>query len=228
MHRLAEVHEIYSASIALQIKKLCVQKGMEYHIPVLKLQQSKTLSTLVFEIIRQFNFSSAQVNEVVQLLQSETGKYMSSSTHRILKNRNWIIISSLPTLEQSHILVERESLSIRYPHGQLQFNFENIEATPVFSTNLLEATINANILEYPLIVRQWKTGDYFYPLGMKKKKKLSRFMIDQKLSLIQKEKIWVLESNKRIVWVIGQRIDDRFKVTAQTQQILTIQLRVSE
>ena len=134
-----------------------------------------------------------------------------------------MIIAPVQTDQAQHIIIEATDKKIAFENGTLSFEKLPAIHSAIDSSNMV-ALIDANKLEYPLILRKYKQGDYFYPLGMKKKKKLSKFFIDQKLSRTQKEKVWVLESNKKIAWITGLRIDDRFKITATTQNAVRIQL----
>jgi tRNA(Ile)-lysidine synthase len=107
------------------------------------------------------------------------------------------------------------------------FHFEKIKPEEM-SLNPKLAELDAAQLQFPLWVRPWEQGDYFYPLGLSKKKKISRFLIDNKLSKSEKERIWVVESNKKIIWVCGLRIDHRFRVTEKTKEVLAIRLVAPE
>ena len=227
MERFREIELLYNQSVQLEKKKLLEQKGNEIHIPVLKLLKTAALNTVVYEVIKDYGFTAHQINEVVDLLKSETGKYISSATHRIIKNRNWLIIAPNKTTEAENIFIEENDKHIIFQDGEI-----NLELLPTTNhkpqTTNLTAQLNAAEIKFPLLLRKWKPGDYFYPLGMQKKKKLSRFFIDQKLSLTQKEKTWVIEMDKKIIWVVGLRIDDRFKITDSTKNILQITLTVAE
>jgi tRNA(Ile)-lysidine synthase len=222
VQRFREIEMLYQQSINLHKKKLLEQKGNEMHIPVLKLLKAEPLNTIVYEIIKDFGFKAHQTEDVTALLKSESGKYIQSASHRIIKNRNWLIITSNQTMEAANILIEHEG-SIEFAGGSLQLKkILNIQSSIL--NDRLVAQLNADEIKFPLLLRKWKKGDYFYPLGMQKKKKLSRFFIDQKLSLTQKEKTWVIEIDKKISWVVGLRIDDRFKITDKTKNILQITL----
>ncbi len=228
IERFTDLEYLYEQSMEGLKEKLTEIKGNEVHIPVLKLAKTKPLSTIIYEIIKDYNFTAAQVSEVGKLLQSESGKYIKSSSHRILKNRNWLIISPIvSTAETVNIIIEENENNILFADQILTIQKVNLPET--LATDASTAFINANELKFPLLLRKWKQGDYFYPFGMKNKatdkvckKKLSRFFADLKLSLIQKENVWVLESDKKIVWVVGFRIDDRFKITSSSKCILKL------
>ena len=223
MEMLSEAEMLYNEAIALHKKILLEIKGNEIHIPVLKLSVSKPLKTIVYEIIRDFGFTSLQTEDVLALLQAESGRYVASATHRIVRNRAWLIIAPQKTEEANFVLLEKTDHKIEFAKGNLQLATIS-KNTPINmvhpSPNI--ALLNAAEIQFPLILRPWKQGDYFYPLGMMKKKKLSRFFIDQKISKTGKEKIWVVESNKKILWVVGHRIDERFKITDKTKDILRL------
>jgi tRNA(Ile)-lysidine synthase len=227
IERFREIELLYNQATTLAKKKLLEPRGNEMHIPVLKLLKTEPLNTIIYEIIKDFGFTAHQTAETMTLLKSESGKYIQSSTHRIIKNRNWLIISPNQTIAADNIIIEEKDKQVEFQDGKLHLELLSTP-NPKLQTPNHTAQLNADNIKFPMLLRKWKSGDYFYPLGMQKKKKLSRFFIDQKLSLTQKEKIWVIEMNKKIIWVVGLRIDDRFKITGETKTVLQVTWSVAE
>lgn len=222
IYRFKEIEKLYQLSINELKKKLCKQKGKEVHIPVKQLMAYDNRA-LIYEIISAYGFNEKQVDEVIKLAESESGKYIQSpgASYRIIKHRHWFIISPLVAIESGNIIIEAADKEIVFSLGTL-----HIETTSNLKpqTSNAAVSLDAGVIEFPLLLRKRKTSDYFYPLGMKKKKKINRFLIDQKLSAPEKDKIWVMESNQRIIWVVGHRIDERFKLTEQTREALSFTL----
>ena len=220
INRFKEIEKLYQLSVGELKKKICKQKGNETHIPVNKLM-SYNNKALIYEIIHPFNFQEKQVEELVKLADSDSGKYITSPDNqfRIIKHRLWFIISPVVATESVNIIIEENDKQILFALGSI--NIESVLNNKPSTSNDI-ATLNAKEIKFPLLLRKWKTGDYFYPLGMKKKKKVSRFLIDSKLSKTEKENIWVIESKQRICWIVGQRIDNRFKLTATTKEVLKL------
>lgn len=223
IERIREAAELYDQAVALAKKKMVEIHGTEVRVPVLKLAKSSPRRTLIYEIIKEYGFTAHQAEEVEKLLTSETGRYISSATHRILRNRAWLVISPLEIIKDQVVVVNRGENEVLFSESRLLLKWLEGENVKFASDNNI-AVLDAKEIQFPLILRKWKEGDYFYPLGLRKKKKLARFFIDQKLSKNEKEKVWVVESHKKIVWVIGYRIDDRFKITPSTQKALQLSI----
>jgi tRNA(Ile)-lysidine synthase len=226
IQRFQQINKLYQVSIAEIKKKLLKKKGSEVHIPVKQLMGFQNRA-LIFEIIAEYSFNEKHVDEVIKLAESESGKYIESpSGTRIIKFRHWFIISASQTKSSETIVVEEGIRNLELGIGNLELSFTPNSQFQIPNSPSI-ACVDADLISYPLMLRRWKTGDYFYPLGMKKKKKLARFFIDQKLSKTEKENTWVLEMNKKIIWILGRRIDERFKVTDKTKNILQLSLNNS-
>lgn len=225
-----EAEQLYLESITRYRHKLIEQRGQDWYIPVLKLRHCSPLGTILLELLKPFGFTAAQLPDLLRLLSAETGKYINAAANRVIRNRNFLIVTPLQQEASGHILLEEQGGAVNTSHFNLDFAGKALDET-LLQQILATADPNAahldySKLEFPLILRPWKTGDYFYPLGMNnKKKKVSRFLIDQKVPLHEKANVWVLESNKKIAWVLGKRIDERFKIGAGTAHIFRFFIR---
>ncbi|WP_299437299.1 tRNA lysidine(34) synthetase TilS [uncultured Aquimarina sp.] len=186
-------------------------------IPIHKLQQYDDPKTYLYFLLKEYGFTAW--NDILQILTAQSGKQVFSSTHRLVKNRADLllcpIIEDVP--DRIYTIPEEENM-IMIPSGMLMFR----EIFDISNTDLQTIYVDKEKLKYPLVVRKWKEGDYFYPLGMKGKKKLSKYFKDEKLSLLAKERVWLLCSGGDIVWIINYRADNRFKISPKTKQLLKV------
>lgn len=224
INRFIEIKKLYDLTVSGFKKKLIKQKNGELHIPVKQLMACKS-NALIYEIISEYGFTEKQIDEVIKLTESGSGKFVQSPVKpvRIIKFRSWLIISTDRPNQAATIIIEEGISNIELGIGNLM-----IKILPDSKFHIPDspniACLDIKDIRFPLLLRKWKTGDYFYPLGMKKKKKLARFFIDQKFLKTQKENTWVIEMNKKIIWIVGHRIDERFKVTGNTNKILQLTL----
>lgn len=191
-----------------------------YHIDIEKLITLPNTSALLFELLFPFGFTDLQAIE--DLLTAQSGKQVFSKTHRLLKDRKVLFLTEKTTKktkknETIEIFLSKNEKKITNP---FLLDIKSIEK--IGNSTPTTIYVDADKLEYPLLVRKWREGDVFQPFGMEGKKKLSKFFKDEKLSLVAKEKVWVLCSANKIVWVIGYRQDDRFKVDINTKEIFKI------
>ncbi|MGN7824039.1 tRNA lysidine(34) synthetase TilS [Chitinophaga sp. 22536] len=227
IQRMREAEMLYQESVARHRKRLLFCKDNTFMVPVVKLQKTVPLQTIAWELFKDFGCSVAQLQQVLQLLHSESGRYVETATHRIIRNRSWLLVTPVAQPDAPVQVLDAPPAHVVYENGQLHVRQQDRGQASI-PTAPQTAWLDAAKVSFPLILRKWKQGDYFYPLGMPKKKKISRFLIDQKLSLPEKEKVWVIESAKRIIWVVGMRIDDRVKVTTGTENVLAIELKTRD
>ena len=225
--RFWQAEQLYKKAIEQERKKLVQQRGQDYYIPILKLRHHEPLATICYELLSPFGFSSAQVPHVLNLLNSGTGHYISSSTHRVIRNRDFLVVTTHPADTADLVVVDAAPCTI--DTGKYRFSFTVQLKPKLIPADPNIAYLDLKMLEFPLLLRKWRLGDYFYPFGMKmKKKKVSRLLIDEKVPLHEKEDIRILECSKRIAWVSGIRPDERFRVKESTEQVLVVKRELLE
>ncbi|MFT4699040.1 MAG: tRNA(Ile)-lysidine synthase [Flavobacteriaceae bacterium] len=200
------------------IKNLVItQVNNEYHFNVNQLKSLPNTDGLLYELLFPFGFNAW--NDISELLSAQTGKQIFSKTHRLIKNREVLILAEINLEEISEVVVKEGTEEIYFP-----FHLVFSKVNKIIETHENTVYLDRDKISFPLELRHWKEGDAFYPFGMKGKKKLSKLFKDEKLSLVAKEKIWLLCSENEIVWVVGMRLDDRFKTDDNTNEILKIAL----
>lgn len=229
MVRFQEAEELYDQAVRAQLSQLVQPRGQEQWVPWRKLLELSPVKTLCYEWLKPSGFHPAQIDQVLDLARySDTGHQVCSATHRLIKDRAWLILAPLHSPEPSSIPVSLSDSQVDTPEFSLELREVGVEAFRTTHKSV-ETFMDADLLQFPLLLRRWRTGDYFYPLGMRHQKKLSRFFIDQKLSRLDKERVWILQdAGERVVWICGMRLDDRFKVTEKSRRLLHLSMQLRQ
>ena len=222
-NNLQDSKSIIEDAITRIQKKVVSVEGDIIKFNINKLQKLSNTKAYVFELLKDFGFTAW--NDVYNLLEAQSGKHVFSNTHRLIKDRKYLLLTEINNVIQSDseesIFISENDKQIESSLGILFFD----EADAIFNKRTNVSFVDKDLLKFPLSVRKWKKGDYFYPLGMQGKKKLSKFFKDEKYTLVEKEKALVLCSGEDVAWIINKRTDNRFKVTDNTKQILKITLQ---
>ena len=222
LSHISEALEFYNSVMEEKKKAICILENEVLQINIEQLIHSESNRLLLFEILKEFGFDRSQTDKLFALLRTEfsVGKEFFTASHRLLVDRAIIFVKEIEETKNETFILNNENKFVTF---DLELTFNQI---PIGEIDLLTeshiAFLDADKIKYPLYLRKWKEGDKFRPLGMLGKKKVSDFLIDKKLSRIEKEKTWVLLSEEKIFWIVGHRIDNSFKLTDSTKTVLKI------
>ncbi len=219
---LKEAGRVYDAAVEQAKDEVMVEEEKGKAVIISKLLELPYPEVLLHEILSEYNFNPAIAGQVFQSLDTISGKQFFSATHRLLKDREKLFFMPLSGEQEQVFYIETGDIEIFVPFGLSIEKLSREHFQMVSDPHV--ACLDQEKLEFPLLIRKWRQGDYFQPLGMTGFKKLSDFFIDEKVPVHEKENTWLLCSGRNIVWVMGRRIDNRFKITPETRKILKIEI----
>ncbi len=220
---LRDAEDFYLTEIGRQIRKISGTGAGNAEIIISALLKLSHPRQVLFEWMSRYGFNSSTIDSLFANLEKEPGRQYFSKTHRLVTGRNKLIITLLPEGKSHYFYIEKNDVEVVEP-VHLLMKIQDAKGFEIIRDPHF-ACLDAGLLSFPLIIRKWNPGEYFQPLGMTGFKKISDFFIDEKFSLPEKEESWIIYSADKVAWIIGQRIDNRFRITPETREVLTIQLK---
>jgi len=222
---LRQVNRLVFQEVEKKKKNIAQIKRDLCKIDIEKLKKSGSPELFLYEIIKEYSFNSSQSSDIFNAIDGLTGKVFFSETHQLLKDRKHLLIRDRSEVEEEEIGIYKKTEKIKEPL-KLEISYYKIKKGENVKVPSLKnvAYLDADKLKFPMKITRWQNGDRFVPLGMWQSKKLSDFFVGEKMSLFDKDNQWILRNKEAIVWVIGRRIDDRFKITSSTKNVCIIEL----
>ena len=215
-----DVESFYKSNIERNLNQITIQNNGETIVNISALKKLGSTKLHIRELLFEKGFNTDTINKVyLQIINPTSGKMFESESHELLFHRKELIIRKKLTKIQNEYLINNNEdieIPIRLVCEQVDNNLDS------YKTSSNTALFDFDKLVFPIVLRKWKKADSFIPFGMNGRKKLSDFFIDNKLSNFEKDEVWILQSGNDIIWIIGHRPDNRYRVTKQTKTIFKI------
>ena len=221
---LQQAYAFYTQAIESAMKQVVKKDGQDLSINICKLSETPSVQGLLFEILSPFGFNDSQISLISASLDAQPGTRFCSATHQLIKDRDSFIVKGLSCQDFTPVTISIEpGTVIPLPHGRTLTVSTAPSGAPV-SKDPSVATFDARLIQGPLQIRTWKEGDWFIPFGMKGRKLVSDFLTDRKMSAAVRKEQPIVTCGNDIIWIIGLRSDNRYRVTDCTGQqiILTV------
>jgi len=210
---------IYQQAIDNIEKQVVHKSGGLVKMDINQILKQVEVPTVMYELLYPYHFNPSVIEQITEQLNAESGKVFYSDTHRLIKDRKQLIISAKDAFESNSYLLSQVDKMIEHPFSMV-ISRQFVDAGFIVSKLKNKIHVDAAKITFPMKIRKWEEGDSFYPFGMKQRKKISDFFINNKFSLIDKEQTWLLVSGNEIVWIIRHRMDNRYKVTVETKEVI--------
>ena len=220
LEHLFSENEFYRELLKEKLSQIIINDGNTQRLPYSAFRIPHSAFQLLFEWLRQYGFNPDQCHFIFEAMHTGVGNKYYSPTYQLVIGRNELQLSEIKSTSDEEIIIEVGQEEIASPI-HLRFSRFNRTTDFVIDKSPDVALLDADKIQFPLSLRHWRHGDRFHPLGMKGSKLLSDFFVDQKFAEAQKQGVFLLVSaDNEILWVVGHRIDDRFKVTSETKSIV--------
>jgi tRNA(Ile)-lysidine synthase len=222
MKRLEEAERIIIEDINQVRERILVTENASIYVLTPDLLDLKPSDIYLYELFKEFGLGQSGIDELKKLITASPGKQLNTKSHNILKDRDRLIINSLEQNKNLNVKI----INVDEINDNPEYDFQIKDVSEIeISNKANKAYLDYEKIKFPITIRSWQEGDWFYPFGMKGKKKLSDFYIDHKVPLHLKDTINLFTSSDSIFWVAGYRIDSRFSISERTQKVLIITKR---
>ena len=216
-NHLYDASLIYNHSIE-EARRVIIQNN---RLSISALLSFPAPATILYEMLKPYGFSRTVCESIFTVLEKDSGKIFYSSTHRLLKDRSDLLIDVLSGEDNRAYLINLEDDNVDLP-VELKPEIVVIKEDYQIEKDRKFAYFDFDKLSFPLVLRHWQEGDWFVPFGMKGKKKISDYFSDKKFSLFDKEKTWLLCSGQDVIWIVGERTDNRYRIEKTTKRVLKL------